>query len=111
SNAELVTNADTDELNLEHILPQTPAGAWSLIPTEMAQKYYNRLGNLTLMRSKSNSSVGNDSFTSKKQLYAQSDLELTKAISKYNKCGIDEIEERQRRLSALAVKAWSNKIA
>ena len=108
--AELVTNSDTDAVNLEHILPQTPSTDWSNFNEEIALKYYNRIGNLTLMRSRSNSSVGNDSFASKRLLYKSSNIRITREIAKYHEWGIDEIEKRQKKLAELAVKAWPNKV-
>lgn len=67
------------------------------------------LGNLALMRSRSNSSVGNDSFAEKRLLYKVSNLKLTRKVAGYTDWGKEEIDKRQSELAKLAVKTWPNK--
>jgi Protein of unknown function (DUF1524)/Protein of unknown function DUF262 len=102
SNEEIVT--------LEHILPQNPSNAWGHIDTETAKAYYNRIGNLTLIRKKHNSEMGNMGFTEKLQFYNTSLFMLTSTLTQYDNWGIEQIEDRQKWLAGLAVKAWPNKV-
>ncbi|MGD0388973.1 MAG: DUF262 domain-containing HNH endonuclease family protein [Tepidisphaeraceae bacterium] len=96
-------------LTLEHIWPETPpenVGLSQEVIAEMSD-LTSRLGNLALMKKRPNEDVGNKMFKEKKTAYAQQEgLELTKALAKYSKWGRDEINERQRMLARLAVKAW-----
>lgn len=107
-NLEKITNPDTLQVNLEHVLPQNPDLSWS-IPQKIATKYVNMIGNLALMDAKSNSIIGNSSFSQKKPHFLSSSFELTKEIGNKEKWGVEEIEERQKELAKLAVKRWKIK--
>jgi hypothetical protein len=106
TNPPLVTSERATAVNLEHILPQNPSGEWSHIEAETAKAFYNRLGNLTLMRAKRNADVQNFAFASKITEYAKEPFLLTKEVSKQSEWNESQIEKRQQRLSALAVSAW-----
>ena len=103
---ELVPNPNADEINLEHILPQNPSPAWGMIDPESAEIYYNRIGNLVLLKQKINSEIGNAGFNDKKPFYSQSQYNLTKSISQNTTWTSSEIDDRQKALAALAIKAW-----
>lgn len=104
---ELVTNSNSQEVNLEHVMPRNPddTSSWN-VPDEVRETHTRRIGNLVLMKSVENSNAGNDSFESKKKLYDDSDLMLTKDLAKNAMWGKAEIEARQKVLASLAVKAW-----
>jgi len=104
--SELVPNTDIDQVNLEHILPQTPSDAWGSIDLEAAKSLYKRLGNMTLLKSKLNSSMGNKGFSQKKEEYEKSQFSLTKQVAQYSKWDEVEINERQKKLAELALKTW-----
>lgn len=103
---ERVPNPNEEIVNLEHVLPQNPAEKGFEIDHETHKTYYRRIGNLALMKVSSNLEGGNETFDSKRKLYSDSDFILTSRISKYEKWGITEIEERQQELARLAVAAW-----
>jgi hypothetical protein len=107
---ELLPNENKEEVNLEHVLPETPGAAWKHLTTEMAEAYTHRIGNLALMRRRDNKDVGNESSQDKAKAYAISRLRLTKQVAemidKAKSWGPTEIENRQKEMSALAVKAW-----
>jgi hypothetical protein len=110
---ELVPNPNEEEINLEHILPQTLTKEWKHFDAESARSYVKRIGNLALMRKSGNDDVGNEKFADKAKIYKKSELELTKSILTYAKQGEwqkESIEERQQKLAELAVKAWPNKV-
>lgn len=107
---ELVPNPNEEEVNLEHILPQNPSTQWSGVDAETAKSFYRRLGNLALLKSQINSQVGSDGFKDKVVFYKKSNFLLTSGLSQYTSWGTREIEERQKKLAELAVKAWPLKI-
>jgi Protein of unknown function (DUF1524) len=110
---ELVPNPNEEEINLEHILPQTWTREWKHFDPESARSYVKRIGNLALMRKSGNDDVGNQKFADKAKVYRKSELELTRNIVTYAGNGEwqkESIEHRQQKLAELAVKAWPNKI-
>jgi uncharacterized protein with ParB-like and HNH nuclease domain len=103
---ELIPNADTSAVNLEHILPKSPdASGWTIDP-EKHKLLVNRIGNLAILSSKLNSDIGNSSFNEKKEFYKKSDFVLTKEISSSDNWTQEEIIKRQEKLAGLATKAW-----
>ncbi|MCY2951577.1 MAG: DUF262 domain-containing protein [Planctomycetota bacterium] len=107
--AEIVPNTNEDEVNLEHVLPQTASKSWKHVDPETTRAYHKRLGNMALMKAKSNVAAANNSFANKAAFYKTSELLLTSSIASYQKWGKTEIEARQRELAELAVKAWPDK--
>jgi hypothetical protein len=113
SEPELVPNPNEEELNLEHILPQTLTKDWKHFDAESVRSYVKRIGNLALMRKSGNDDAANDKFADKAKIYNKSDLELTRTIPTYSKQGEwqkESIEARQQKLAQLAVKAWPNRV-
>jgi hypothetical protein len=114
---ELVPNPNEEQLNLEHILPQgieeiirkNPKSAWSRIDPDDARAYCDRLGNMALLVTKDNSTLGDADFSMKAPVYKSIDLMLTSALADSTDWGIEQIRERQIKLSELAVKAWPYK--
>jgi len=110
NNPELVPNPNEEPLNLEHIMPQSLSTSWSHISPEDAKAYCDRLGNMVLLSSKINSNIGNDDFATKLPFYKKNELLLTSSLGNYSLWGIEQIEQRQRELAELAVKAWPYKV-
>lgn len=104
-NPELIPNADTSAVNLEHVLPKTLTADWSF-NHDQHRAYVKRLGNLAIMSSQMNSDIGNSNFGIKKPFYEQSDFVLTKSISEKQHWTETEINERQERMADLAVQTW-----
>lgn len=110
---ELVPNPNEEEINLEHILPQNLTDDWEHFDAETARSYVKRIGNLALMKKTGNDEVGNENFATKAKIYSKSELRLTKKIPIYGingKWTKESIENRQRTLAEIAVKAWPNKV-
>jgi len=110
SQPEHIPNPNADVITLEHILPEHPSPAWGHMSTEQAEDNYSRIGNLALLKRKINSEIGNAGFDAKKPFYKESEYALTSELAKYDSWGIDQIQERQKELAALAVRAWPNKV-
>lgn len=105
---ELVANPNGTELNLEHILPQKPSESWlvEFSKTDYSQ-YIDRLGNMTLLDSKVNRKVGNNSFQEKcTAAFIHSKLEITKEILNSSIWGVKQIEERQKKMAKAACQIW-----
>jgi hypothetical protein len=106
---ELIANPNATEVNLEHILPQKPNDVWlaKFSKTTDPSQYIYRLGNLTLLDSKMNRSVGNSSFQEKcNKAFSRSQLEITKEISIYTNWSPKQIEERQTKMADAACQIW-----
>lgn len=92
----------TDRVHVEHIYPQTPTEPW---PNHRA--VIDRLGNLTLLGKRLNSSVKNANFaTKKKQAYEGSDILMTQELLEVDDWSLDAIDERQRELSSWVFSTW-----
>lgn len=78
-------------LEIEHILPQTPRPEllteWESQNSEDYHSYVNRLGNLTLLEKPHNIVAGNNVFASKTELYANSSNYLTRSIANLSTVG------------------------
>jgi hypothetical protein len=103
---ELVPNDEANVVNLEHILPENPGTNWPGVSAALAESHYKRLGNLALLQAKKNSLAGNESFATKKPIYAASAFLLTQDVAKNSAWTDKEIQERQKKLAAIAVKTW-----
>jgi len=103
---ELIPNPDEQAVNLEHVLPRTPSGAWHGFDADTIASHANRIGNLALLGAEANSLIGNDGFDAKKGVYARSSFALTEGIARLPTWTPETIETRQADLAALAVAAW-----
>lgn len=107
---ELIPNSNEEIVTLEHILPENPSEEWNEIDSETASSYHKRLGNMILLTRKINSNIGNKGFKIKKTAFEDSKFELSKGVAKYIEWGPSQIDERQKFLAEIAVKAWPNKV-
>jgi hypothetical protein len=106
---ELIVNPDSGKVNLEHILPKTSSAGWSHIPADQQPILVKRIGNLTLLATRLNSKAANADFPEKKKHFTNSKIGMTKDLCQHAQWGAAEIENRQRVLAKLAVKAWPSK--
>lgn len=99
--------ADSPVMTLEHVLPEkaTEIG-WPAFDQATAAAYYKRLGNMVLLLAAANPVIGNKSFDDKKPTILKSTYLLTNEVGKEKSWGTSEINERQKRLAALAVNTW-----
>lgn len=114
-NNEFVKIEDNPDITIEHIFPQNPDSKWKI---ELGEKeyvfiknnYLNTIANLTL--SGNNGKLGNKIFKEKRDLkdlgYKDSRLWLNKQISKFDKWGQSEIEERYASLSEKFLQVWKS---
>ncbi|NQT19786.1 MAG: HNH endonuclease [Planctomycetes bacterium] len=103
---ELVPNENEEMITLEHVLPISPGPSWKHFSEEEKDAYVKRMGNLALLKKKINVEAGNDSFTFKKSFYKESQYLLTRELATGPTWAPEAVEERQKKLANLAVKAW-----
>lgn len=96
------------DIQIEHILPQTPSSDWmkdlSSEDTASIDRWLNTYGNLTLTGY--NGELGNKGFPEKRQIYANSHFEISRAISKESEWNIASIKRRGEELAKTAAKVW-----
>ncbi len=107
---------DYDTLHIEHVMPQGWREHWPLDNLDEAERVLasqardhivHRLGNLTLVTPSFNWSVSNLGWMTKKCEFAeQSKLQLNSSIASVDSWNESTIEERARRLAAVAVRVW-----
>lgn len=89
---------DLSELNVEHLMPQTPTREWLEmlnVDSETYQKNLHRLGNLTLAAKPDNSAMGNKDWSYKKEvLKSTSHLKMNEALLSIDKWTVEEIDKR-----------------
>jgi hypothetical protein len=117
--------AEGSAYQIEHIHPVAAGPECIAEFGEASGDWTQRLGNLTLVEQGINSSLGNQPFSSKRPVYAQSQLLLTRAITEKPKVGVKTridaavadlepfdqwtplaIEARQAQLTDLASTVW-----
>ena len=100
---------DTDPATIEHILPENPNDEWDedFDHARWDASVY-RIGNLTLLESATNRSIGNAAYLDKVVAYGRSRYALSKNIPEMapEQWTPELLEERQRRLAARAVHLW-----
>ncbi|MGB3346525.1 MAG: DUF262 domain-containing HNH endonuclease family protein [Candidatus Humimicrobiia bacterium] len=101
-----------EELQIEHIMPQTLSDSWKgILGTNwelIHQKYLDNLGNLTLTGY--NPEYSNKSFIEKRDMekgFQDSGLRLNRDLAKLSKWTEEEIKERAEKLSKKALKIWN----
>ncbi len=103
---ENIPNDDENIVNLEHILPANPDGAWEEMDAETASAVAKRIGNMVLLQAKKNALIGNSAFNDKKKHLKESAFVLTAAVAQYATWGVKDIKDRQAKLAKLAVQTW-----
>jgi len=102
--------APVDNLTVEHILPKgklPPPWRKALAgDLDAHQECRNLLGNQCLLRAKTNRRLAQKPFDVKVKAFAESELLLTRSVSKEPAWSREKINERQARLASLAVQAW-----
>lgn len=99
---------ESDKYNIEHILPEHPDTVnWPDFDEHNDAKFIYRLGNMTIMDSNINKDLGCKSYNDKKDVYANSQFQITKNISdKYSEWNSDKISSRQNWMASQATSIW-----
>jgi hypothetical protein len=100
--------ADLSKAEIEHVMPQTLSKEWSrdlgVVPEIIHDMWLHTPGNLTL--SAYNQELWNNPFSDKRQLYAQSNIVMTRKLADFAKWGGEEIKSRGVELAEIAAKIW-----
>jgi hypothetical protein len=88
-------------------MPEAAAKAWRL-PQELVDANYKRLGNMCLLKPKTNSLIGTMTYTEKLIFYKDSTFTTTQDVLKFSQTHwhVPEIDARQIALAKLAPKIW-----
>lgn len=108
---DVYNHCDDGSYSVEHIMPQTLSSSWKSSLGENFEEIYStwlhRIANLTLTAY--NSKYSNKTFQDKKTMehgFNDSHIWLNNYISKLDKWGLKELEDRNTWLKKLALKIW-----
>ena len=92
--------------SIEHVLPESPGGDWSMEEEAMERSLY-RLGNLALLEPALNRDAGTQAFSRKRSIYLRSDISSTRALAeRYETWDEEQIGTRQRHMADVAKEIW-----
>ncbi|MCX6981782.1 MAG: DUF262 domain-containing protein [Verrucomicrobia bacterium] len=98
----------TDALTIEHIMPQTPTSWWEENLGEAWRETHelklHTLGNLTLTGY--NAELSNGNFASKRTVFLQSPVHLSRSITRFEKWDGEAMQQRGEELAELALRTW-----
>lgn len=108
---DVYRHCDSGDYSIEHIMPQHLNHQWRIDLGENYQaihdEWLHRIGNLTLTAY--NSKYSNNPFDSKKTIengFLKSGIRMNQDIAKYEKWGVEELQDRTDELMELAIKIW-----
>jgi hypothetical protein len=101
-----IPNDDPQSITLEHVLPKKPQDNWPQFTEDEARSNVRRLGNMVLLRASLNSNLKSSAFADKKQQFAASPYITTKQVADVPDWTPATIDQRQKELATLALKAW-----
>lgn len=108
----------SDEVHLEHIIPQTidtkkskeEFGDWVSYLGDKSltkhKKYVNYIGNMTLLGEALNIQASNNPFGRKKKSYKKSSFLITNALANQNDFKFNHVDKRGTQLAEIALKIW-----
>jgi len=100
-------DTDSDKYNIEHILPENPQESWKQFNENELRDYVYRIGNMTLLTKKTNNEAANHSFDIKKNIYANSNFNITKKINEENaEWNTSRISKYQNWMAKQATSIW-----
>jgi uncharacterized protein with ParB-like and HNH nuclease domain len=109
-NDEIIINANSRDVNLEHILPITPAenSKWlEEFPDEEQRNFLTRkIGNLTVLLNRLNSRIKNGDFPIKKTAYLESSIPQNQALGSNTEWKKPNIDQRTIDIYNLFKQAW-----
>jgi uncharacterized protein with ParB-like and HNH nuclease domain len=110
------TILNVKEIETDHILPQKLDNNWKdyLISkgynedeiNKLHREYVNKIGNLTIIKGGWNKAMSNKLFVDKKQHYQNSEISITKDLTKFTDWTFEEIKARTEELAKKALNIW-----
>ena len=99
---------EEESLNIEHIMPQTLTPKWKVdLGNKYASiygRYLNTIGNLTLTAY--NSELSNSDFDSKKEIYKDSNIKITRELLEYDSWNEESIRKRINKIYDKSIEIW-----
>ncbi|CAK8719233.1 DUF262 domain-containing protein [Candidatus Electronema halotolerans] len=93
--------------SIEHILPEHPSEAWSVIEEAKQERMKYRLGNMTPLETSRNRELGNKDYQTKRAVYQRSAFKMTQAVAEhYDSWDEQKVESRQKRMADIAAGIW-----
>lgn len=114
---ELIVSS-SDEVHLEHVIPQTIStkrskeefGDWETYLGDKSlakhNKYVNYIGNMTLLGESLNIQAYNNPFAKKKNSYKKSSFLITRELAKLNDFKFSHVDKRGESLTKIALEVW-----
>lgn len=98
---------DSGSFGIEHVLPQNPGEEWGKFTESEAEALVYRLGNMTLLRSKTNHRVGNSGWPQKLAALQSSEFAISRKIAELSDDWTPErITKHQSWLARQAQAIW-----
>ncbi|WP_404427035.1 DUF262 domain-containing HNH endonuclease family protein [Ureibacillus chungkukjangi] len=110
-NREIIINANSRDVNLEHILPISPAenSQWLTDFPNQEERFTltRKIGNMTVLLNRLNSRIKNGDFTVKKTSYLQSEIPENQALGNKTEWKKSNIDQRTIDLYNVFKQVWS----
>jgi len=100
------TNLDYGSWTLEHIIPYNITEEWVQYYEGQYQQDIDKMGNMTLLTTQDNADCGVQLFDIKKTIYQNSNSQLSKKVSEYERWNSETLERHQDWLAQQAVNTW-----
>lgn len=98
---------DSSASGIEHVLPQSPTSGWESFQDRDLDNFVYRLANMVMLEAGRSRTIGNKSYTEKRDVLKESVFPLTRSLAEENDTWDPErLEARQRRLAKLAKAVW-----
>lgn len=98
----------SNSITIEHVMPQKLTPQWQIELGKKFEnihsKYLHTIGNLTL--SGYNSELSNNSFASKKEIFIESNINMSRNICEFNEWNETTIVQRATNMFETALKLW-----
>lgn len=97
----------SDSISIEHICPTSPQSGWSSFTDEEIEALSDRIGNMTLLQTGRNKSLGDAEYEAKRKAYAESEYALTREVAEqFSDWTPESVSIRQNNLAKLATSVW-----
>ncbi|MTP73964.1 DUF262 domain-containing protein [Turicibacter sanguinis] len=110
-NDEIIINANSRDVNLEHILPKTPDehSQWIIDFSDPEQRFVltRKIGNMTVLLNRINSRIKNSDFNIKKSAYIESAIPENKILGNKTEWKKPDIDQRSIDLYNVFKQIWS----
>ena len=92
---------------IEHVLPENPGERWTQFDEQQQEASTYRLGNMTLLDSSANRSLGNVGYDEKRVVFRASGFSITTKLSEdFDAWTVDKIRSRQSWMARQAAGIW-----